>query len=604
MIRVPRLTLATLAGLLAATPLAARAQMPPGAQPGGTIGEDETKPEGAAEKAPEAGQLPTTPVLPPYPGQKKKQFQVFELDGYLRFRTDWFSNFQLGFHNIESGVPFPEPATCQEMSTAMSACSDTIGSANMRLRLEPTINVSEKVAVKFQIDVLDNVVLGSTPDGTVLTPGVPEPPNVPVTAFSGGQVSPEAGRNEIRDAIRVKNAWAEVMTPLGLLRFGRMPSHWGLGLLANAGGRDPFRAEGDSAPFQTEGTCYDCDFGDSADRIIFGTKIPGTRFRAAVGMDWASSQPVASQTGIWLNRYQGQPWDLDDADDVRQWIFVLADLDSPEEWKDKIELGELAFNWGVYLVYRAQDWDTKFDLGTNAVQTTYRPRSAFAYIPDLFLRVGYKKLFFEAEAVAVYGEIDDLTDLSSGAADLGILQIGAVGRLSYLIAEDDLKLGLEVGFASGDQWEPRASGTTNVFDAPFVPEDFANDDTLSAFRFDPAYHVDLILFRELIGTVTNATYVKPSLRYNLTDRLVFRAAGIISFANVPVATPGNATMYGIELDGDLGYFNREEGFFAGISYGVLFPLGALDHPSSIFPPAEAGDADTAQTIQTRLIVSF
>ena len=34
----------------------------------------------------------------------------------------------------------------------------------MRLRLEPTLNVSEEVAIKMQIDVLDNLVFGSTPE--------------------------------------------------------------------------------------------------------------------------------------------------------------------------------------------------------------------------------------------------------------------------------------------------------------------------------------------------------------------------------------------------------------------------------------------------------
>jgi hypothetical protein len=64
-------------------------------------------------------------------------------------------------------------------------------------------------------------------------------------------------------------------------------------------------------------------------------------------------------------------------------------------------------------------------------------------------------------------------------------------------------------------------------------------------------------------------------------------------------------MYGIELDGDLGYENKEEGFFAGISYGVLFPMGALDHPASLgYQGDEDGEASTAQTIQTRLMLKY
>jgi hypothetical protein len=84
----------------------------------------------------------------------------------------------------------------------------------------------------------------------------------------------------------------------------------------------------------------------------------------------------------------------------------------------------------------------------------------------------------------------------------------------------------------------------------------------------------------------------------------------VSFANRPVATPGNSSMYGIELDANLGYHNQ--GFFAGLYYGVLFPLAALDHPEDISGQGgpgygfgtNVGDADTAQTIQTRLVLQF
>lgn len=583
----PALALAMLA------PALASAQTPGMPPAGGPTGEDEPKPEGVAEKAPrEPGQLPTTPTLPPWPGAKRKKFELFELDGYFRVRTDWLSNFHLGFHNESNGTPFREPLSCLGM---VGDCSDSIGTANMRVRLEPVINLSEQVALHLQIDVLDNVVLGSTPDGVFREAGVSAPGNVPINAFTGGQAPPEAGRNYAWDSIRVKRAWGEVKVPdVGVLRFGRMPSHWGLGILANGGGYDAMRGT----------TCLDCDHGDSADRIMFGTMIPGTKFRAAIAMDWASSEPTSAQTDIWRNRYDGQPYDLDDADDVRQWVFVLARLDGVDEWRDTIEQGELGLNYGVYFVYRAQDYEARtYNFGGPA-EGTLEHRAASAYIPDAYFRLGYKKLLFEAEAALIYGFIDDLSDFNS-TTDQKIFQLGGVARLNYLLLDDDLNLGIEVGFASGDQWDPSQQGTTNVRDGITIPGAPGTDDTISNFRFDFDYHVDLILFRELLGTVTNATYVKPNVQYNVTNRFIFRAAGIMSFAHVPVSTPGNELMYGIELDGDLGYENRDEGFFAGISYGVFFPLGAMDHPAALgYTAGEQGDAETAQTIQTRLVLKF
>ena len=47
------------------------------------------------------------------------------------------------------------------------------------------------------------------------------------------------------------------------------------------------------------------------------------------------------------------------------------------------------------------------------------------------------------------------------------------------------------------------------------------DTEATAFLFDPNYHVDLILFRELLGTVRNAVFIMPSLCYELTGRIRF-----------------------------------------------------------------------------------
>jgi uncharacterized protein (TIGR04551 family) len=577
-----------------AFPLAAAAQTPP---PGGSLGEEEPKVEGGAEKAPdEPGQLPSLPVLPAYPNEPTKKFELLELNGYFRVRTDWFSNLHLGFHDLGDGTPFREPLSCDEQAPAevAGACSSTIGTANMRLRLEPVIRLSENVSVHVQIDVLDNLVLGATPDGVVLN-GASSPANIPANAFSDRQVAPEAGRNYITDSIRVKRAWGEVLTPLGRLRFGRMPSHWGMGLLANSGGEDPIH-----------GTyCTDCDHGDTADRVMFGTLIPGTSIKAAIALDWASSEPGAAQSDIWRNRYDGQPWDLDDADDVNQYILVLLKNDEPAVWNELVKKGKLAANYGLYFVYRTQDYEAHPQLGSNptSIAQTLSPRGAQAYIPDLWGRVTLGGVTLEAELVGVFGSIDSLNDISTGIINQSIFQLGGVARLNYKLMNGDLDLGLEVGFASGDQWEALAQGTTNVKDAPFVPSD-PNDKTISNFRFDFDYHVDLILFRELLGTVTNATYVKPTMSYWLTDRFQMKAQAIASFANVPVATPGNGTMYGIELDADVGYYSPDDGFFAGISYGVLFPLDAMDHPVDLFSGDEAGDAGTAQTLQTRLVLKF
>src|SRR5207302_6788360 len=100
--------------------------------------------------------------------------------------------------------------------------TDNLTSADMRLRLEPTVNVTEQVRVKAQLDVFDNLVMGSTPEsyyinGTAGT-AAGATQGMPLAAFSRSQQAPEAGVNSVFSSIRAKRAWAEVRTPFGELR--------------------------------------------------------------------------------------------------------------------------------------------------------------------------------------------------------------------------------------------------------------------------------------------------------------------------------------------------------------------------------------------------
>jgi len=584
-------------GALCLTAGVAAAQVGPGTMPGGGApagAEGEEKPEGVAESAPRTpGLLPTTPALPPPKGHRKK-FELIEVDGYFRFRGDYFKNFHLSFRDDDTlgGSPFPRPLGCTIPSDGTAGdvsdrpCDDSVKSANMRLRLEPTINLDETIGVHTQIDILDNVVLGSTPAGNPASLG----------AFGDGQDTSDGS-----DSIRVKRAWAEVHAPLGVLTFGRQAAQWGLGIYANGGGEDPING----------GYNMDADGGDTVDRVMFGTLIPGTRLKAGLAIDWPLTRPVSDQTDAGDAREGQQGWDLDDNDDVTQYVFVMSRMDKPEDFRETIDRGELAINYGVYFTYRTQAWDYNAAMldGGPVDPDAFVPRDAKAYIPDLWARLGWNQLLLEIEAVAAVGNINRLTDQDPTLdQSVALRQWGGVARGTYRAMQDKLKIGLEMGAASGDQYDNTPQGSTHISNAPTLPN--ATDDTLSWFRFDPNYHVDLILFRELIGTVTNAIYAKPFMSYDLTKAIRLKVANVTSFAMKPVATPGNGSMYGTEFDVDIGY--DAGGFSMGLAYGLLFPLDAMDHPADEIGTGgdgfgygeNAGNSGNAHTLQMRLGVRF
>src|SRR5690348_10781178 len=178
----------------------AEAQMTPGM--GGPMGPGmggpqqpagEEKKEGVAEAAPKTpGLLPTTPALPP-PKGRRKRWKLLELDGYYRLRTDWFKNFNLGFNDNPAlgGAPFPRALGCTSSSVnPPHPCDDSLASTNMRLRLEPTINLDEGTSVHIQADVYDNLVLGSTPTGMDLGGVYSSPSNLPPVGAFGNTQAP------------------------------------------------------------------------------------------------------------------------------------------------------------------------------------------------------------------------------------------------------------------------------------------------------------------------------------------------------------------------------------------------------------------------------
>lgn len=613
--RLPRLATILAApafGLaLASTAAAQPSPMPTGGPP---TGEEEPKPQGVAEAAPKtATLLATTPAVPARRDTRKK-YDVIKLDGYLRGRGDWFKNFNLGFADDADfgGAPFPQPTTCHA-TTGVASCDDSITSSNLRLRLEPRLELTNQLAVHTQIDLLDNIVMGSTGGGAA-----------PLGAFGGNAVPPVDGENGDRNSIVVRRAWGEVSTALALIKFGRMPDHFGLGITANSGRR----ADTDYATWETlwmpgaeanvggandTSMDMDSDYGDTVDRLMVSLEVPGTPLRAFAAYDWPYTGLTSHQTDL-AARKPGQPWDLDDVDDVSQWTLGVSKMDAPAAFQERLERGQLGLNYGGRLSYRSQsvDYDVSgFTSGGAADPDKFVTRGLSEYIGNAWVKVGYAKVLFEAEAAGVIGSIDALADFGLDAP-VDIRSFGAVGRVHTTAFEDKLGYGLEVGLATGDDADNPVQGRTNLRDASLVPA--PGDTTMSRFVFDPDYKVDLILFRELIGAVSNAIYFRPRMSYQLTKSITFRAQNVTSAAMKSVSTPGNDTFWGTEFDGDLGY--DAGGFHMGLAYGVLFPLAAMDHPegdndgnpNTGFPYGSnlenAGVSGNAHTFQFRLGIEF
>lgn len=627
---------AVIPGTLALSSGAAWAQFGPGGGmrpmggPGGGMGgmgpagqPQPDKPEGPAEAAPETkGADVATEALPAWPGQKEKALQFFQLSGYLRGRGFYWYNLNLGhFNNFDSKLanPFNPPLSeqvppnssatmnndprCAARAGQPGCTISDIRTADMRFRLEPTLNLSDQVRVKAQVDIFDNLVMGSTPDGFYIngkggTSGYP-------SILSRGQVTQESAVNALQSSIRAKRAWAEVKTPLFELKFGRMPMHWGTGMLYH------------------DGNCPDCDFGVNVDRVMATGKL--WDHYISLSWDWASTGPTSDI--VYNQQQMGWNYTVDNLSNVNQWTLMLGRSDDEAHIKDRLRRGESVFNYGAFLMYRTQDWGLRYDPRPQAttdtsgrentswsspsdVAASLIRRSAWTVTADLYARLDWRKLHLEAEGAGVFGNIGFLDN-----AQVSIQQFGGLLRGHYLLLSDKLKIAGEIGSASGPQ-NGDPTGQLNWRMAQEAQTGQAENGLLALrntrFTFDPDYHVDMILFRRILGTVYNATYFKPTVTYWLIDNFGGQVDLIYSMANRPATFPGHSVNMGVELNARLMYKNEDEGFYAGLEYGVLFSLGALEQKAieNGFNawnvggvPVQIGST-TAQVFQAKVMVKF
>ena len=551
---------------------------------------------------------------------------VLELHGYFRMRSELFHNFSLGRSDPYEKALWPRPADnsytawsdgqvqsngltlCGDDPTNPKGCSDkSQASANIRFRLNPELHVSDNLRIMSQIDILDNLVLGSTPGGYSNEPsdsgGYTRSATsgyTPMGVYNETMNPPSSGDNAYQDSMQVKRVWGEFLTPVGQLRFGRMPSHWGLGMVENAG----------------DG--FDSDYQSTVDRLMFITGIKALDLYFAAAWDFAGEGAISEPTDG-----QGQSYDLAQLDDVNQYVVVLMRRKNPMLQRLALARGDVVLNGGLHFTYRHQflandSYATdsqSLGVSEEDLQNGYARRNAKIIIPDAWFQLLYKDFRFELEAVHVRGSMDNIMGRSyENASDpdnngFKIRQYGIATQTEYRTIEDRLSLQFGFGWASGDPdvVGPQVGGLTPGNTG--IQSQKTDDRTDSTFRFHPDYRVDLILHRHILNRVQGTYYFRPSVDYDFSrkpngQKFGGGAAVIWSRASEFVQAPGHKRDLGIEIDLQL-YFQSKDGslnddpdrmggFYTMLQYGVLFPLGGLGY----LPGEEEEAAEQNITLDT------
>ncbi len=534
---------------------------------------------------------------------ERRRLPWVELHGLFRFRPDWISNGHLG-QAVGSALPQYPVVTASAIKPPLSRWpqnndasngfrskvgasreEDSVAGATIRLRLQPTIHVHDKVRLRLTLDAFDNHTLGSQPDYS----GALARPDVPLSAFA---MSTRPG------SIRVVEAFGEWATPYGTLRIGRQASHWGLGILANGGmgttwdGIHPLPHYYGGPLGPAAGTGYDADFSNFTDRAAFVTGFGGVYL--ALFWDWIAQGGLSQDP----TRFDGVPFDMEDADDVNQWGFALFRKPlTPEEMvRRKRDLNQRrigVLDFGVYGIVRTQELDsepvkgaaTPADLDlSDAGAIKLLPREAWAVAADAWARFELRpnpsmRFVAEGEFVYLHGEIADAAVVGDAASQKPKSLRMWGGALKSAWQMDNITVGLDAGVASGD--DTRCFGVYGPGNCGLETANSGSNRVISGFKFHRNYRVDSLLFRDVIGAVTNAMYVKPTFGltrrpwFDNDERMGFDLGVLHALAQNADGTPGKGGTLGTEME-LRAFLGSRDLYLATVTFSYLIPGDGLN----------------------------
>jgi hypothetical protein len=416
-------------------------------------------------------------------------------EGYFRTRTVLLTNLQPTPRQSVTYAPTGDQLVIPDIRHTSYIVS--------RFRLMPSLTFGKLARLNLQLDGMDDVLWG---DNNGLSSAPLFATDSSNQGFLGGPV--EA-------SVRLRRAWVQFSVPVGLMRVGRMPSHWGMGLLANGGGTawiDPETPKGEPQRRMLD-NFFDDDFGDNhfgstTDRILFLTR-PITIYKTIKKMgkvehplvvgyafDKLSESPLLAAEGFERQfRPFGQQGFISRGsnDDIDEHVALVVWNDP--DWDKKSFQDELRL--GLYGVLRAaKESSTNPSILTdpNATCGTFegepykcKDTGSKVWILDLWWRIRYGKLFTEGEGYYIGGKTFGGVPFP-GANLLKKAGINAgVARVGWLTNKWDAML--EIGHASGD--------------------DVLYDENFKQRAMHPDFNVGLILFEETLRELTARTYGIP-----------------------------------------------------------------------------------------------
>lgn len=384
----------------------------------------------------------------------------------------------------------------------------TIAPLLTRVRVTPEIHLGG-FGLIAEADAATGAIVGA-PDVTAdLAAEVPGNENWPTTKAQIARRVPYP----FITALELRKLYLEYKWASGVFRVGQQTSNWGLGLLANDGGKDPEAG----------------DFGQQQFGNLTYRALLAARPLFAKGGAWRAFETAFAADLIVRDNFG----EFAKGDRAFQGIIALRFAKDNEN------------NFGVYAVYRNQSNVNVTDGGkrTQAFVFDFAGKWEFLKRRERSFKLGWELVGITGTTTQARNENADV---------LQVRQLGFAVKSAYRVRRTTIYL--DGGFASGDQ-NP-------------------SDDRVENFRFDRDYKVGLILFDHVLsyqtaraaarasdpnilgtppegadvlgtaGSVTGAWYLYPRVKVEVLDWFDLYGGPLFAFATAKLTDPFNSRIGG------------------------------------------------------------
>jgi len=495
--------------------------------------------------------------------QQGKPVKYFELYGYFNVADTFSYNMKLSGNNPYMASRNTVNNVSTDETTGERVTSPTnehvLNWAWLKLHLEPVINIAETMEIHTKLSIFGNTAMGAD--------------NYEIDRKENGLM--RDAQLATSASIVFEGLWGVFDTPIGQLKVGRMPFHWGLGILYSDGNK-----------FNTLSS------GNYLDRIQLTIPIMG--FKIIPAFDLAS-------TGL-LDKYHDYFIDASQKDDgFNVSLMFTMQEDDPAVLENKllnektvVEVGAMVmFSWkgdttGEWVKSEEDGGDVQ-PTGDKFVDPdkiyAYTGQSAKLWKLDAWLNLHYKNFSFKTELAFLTGSIGKIRLDDGKDASVNAQMVGWAADLEYRIIPKKFHMGFLTGIASpddadyiqGDSWNTPGNSVNN--------SSTNSDRTVENFRFNKDYNFNSALWNQFLGRFTGGYYASLTATYFFLDDL----KGYVG-TTYTMALKENNSLGGKGLPNALEPFigidyANKSGMRLGTRYQIGIPFSGLDtdeHETTLF----------------------